>query len=358
MKKRNVRLLAVRFWAVVCLVCMLATCLMCFSACGKSGNTDIPDDKTEIPDDKTEITDDKTEITDDKIASCSHWFGVTTDYTIVDGNCHKRIVRCSLCEEILNRGDESHYYEGANSSCEYCGSTRGNTAEITYIDFVITADNRADIGFTGKEGETLAIPAVFQGADGALYKVVGIGDYVFEYCDGLSGVIIPDTVKYVGKGAFQFSDLMNVVIGDSVTSIGDGAFKYCAKLVSVIIPNSVTSIGDSAFQQCLWLESVTISDSVTEIGKYAFYQCYALKSVAIPEGVTSIGDYAFQKCSVLRSVTIPDSVTSIGNYAFDDCTKLANVYYTGTEEQWNAITVSEKNDALTGATIAYNYTGN
>ena len=71
--------------------------------------------------------------------------------------------------------------------------------------------------------------------------------------------------------------------------------------------------------------------------------------------VTSIGSYAFEGCTSLASVTIGDSVTTIGEYAFYECTGLTDVYYTGTEEQWNAISIGAVNTALTNATIHYNY---
>ncbi len=57
----------------------------------------------------------------------------------------------------------------------------------------------------------------------------------------------------------------------------------------------------------------------------------------IPSSVTEIGRYAFDDCSGLTSIEIPSSVTSIGNYAFRDCIGLKDVYYTGTQEQWDNI---------------------
>ena len=80
-----------------------------------------------------------------------------------------------------------------------------------------------------------------------------------------------------------------------------------------------------------------------------------VKSAVIAEGVTSIGWNAFDHCTSLTSVTIPDSVTRIGGYAFSGCESLTNVYFTGTEEAWNGITIDDGNDALKNANIHYNY---
>jgi hypothetical protein len=76
-------------------------------------------------------------------------------------------------------------------------------------------------------------------------------------------------------------------------------------------------------------------------------------SVTIGNSVTSIGQYAFAWCSSLTSVTIGDNVTSIGNYAFYNCSSLTSVYYTGTAEEWNAISIETNNTPLTSATLYY-----
>ena len=61
--------------------------------------------------------------------------------------------------------------------------------------------------------------------------------------------------------------------------------------------------------------------------------------------VTSIGNEVFFGCSELTSIEIPSSVTSIRNFAFWFCSGLKDVYYTGTQEQWNAISFGSGGDA-------------
>jgi hypothetical protein len=88
--------------------------------------------------------------------------------------------------------------------------------------------------------------------------------------------------------------------GYAVTRIGDGAFYASNGLTSVIIPDSVTSIGNRAFQNCTGLTSVSIGNGVTSIGVEAFRNCTEMTSVNIPDSVASIGNGAFQGCTGLR----------------------------------------------------------
>ena len=183
-------------------------------------------------------------------------------------------------------------------------------------------------------------------------SVTTIGSGAFRSCSGLTRATIPNSVTTIGSGAFRdCSGLTSVTIPDSVTSIVD-AFNGCSSLTSVTIPNSVTSIGYSAFSGCSSLTSVTIPGSVTIIGNSAF-GCSGLTSVTIPDSVTTIDDYAFSTCSGLTSVTIPNSVTSIGYGTFYNCNNLADVYYSGTETQWNAINLDTLNEPLLNARIHF-----
>ena len=71
-----------------------------------------------------------------------------------------------------------------------------------------------------------------------------------------------------------------------------------------------------------------------------------------------IGDNAFSHCKDLRSVTLPASLEKIGILAFSDCNGLADVYYAGTEEEWNDILkettgLAEENDGLANAVVHF-----
>ncbi len=86
-------------------------------------------------------------------------------------------------------------------------------------------------------------------------------------------------VYEIGESAFANSNVVSVVIPDSVTYMGHGAFSYCRNLVSVTIGSGTTGIGNVAFSSCTELTSITFPESVTSIGGVAFYRCIALTSV-------------------------------------------------------------------------------
>jgi hypothetical protein len=132
---------------------------------------------------------------------------------------------------------------------------------------------------------------------------------------------------------------------------------YRKSIKTIVIQNGVTNIGAWAFWGSQLLKNVTVSDSVTYIGDNAFNSSTLLEDIVLPNSITSIGEGAFYNCTSLKNVTIPDSVTSIGYGAFEGCSALTDVYFQGTEEEWNSIEIGDYNGCLTNATIHYNSTG-
>lgn len=229
------------------------------------------------------------------------------------------------------------------------------------------------------ENGHLEIPAEIDGK-----PVVKIGNCAFEECD-FSSVTIPNSVTYIGSGAFMYCrKLKSVSIPKEIVSIEPRTFQNCVSLTTVEIPDSVTSIGDYAFSSCWELENIEIPNGIAEISNSAFdgtksfnnydnanyvgnkenpylvlvkarnddikscvinentkficnnaFDFCDITSITIPNSVISIGEKAFYYCGELTSVKIGESVTEIGYGAFKDCWNLteleigSNVEYIG-----------------------------
>ena len=156
------------------------------------------------------------------------------------------------------------------------------------------------------------------------YTVVGIGDFAFQGCAGITSASLASTVQSIGSSAFdQCTALTSVNIPNGVKTISEYCFNKCESLKSIVLPNSVTKIDDMAFRWCEALENVTMSDNVTYLGMFAFGGCSSLKSIRIPAGVTSIGQDALS-CAALDTIfcEIQDpSQVEINSWAFASVNK-------------------------------------
>jgi hypothetical protein len=137
---------------------------------------------------------------------------------------------------------------------------------------------------------------------------------------GYSGddlLIIPEGTTKLNTAAYEYSSYKCVIVPDSVKSIGKQAFYCNTSLISIVIGSRVTSIGEEAFYNCKSLTSVVIGNSVESIGKQAFRNCDNLKSFVIPNSITSIGYQAFYECDSLTSLTfLGKTPPDLGDYCF------------------------------------------
>ena len=189
-------------------------------------------------------------------------------------------------------------------------------------------------------------------------SLTSIGYSAFDPCSGLTEITLPENLIYLGGYSLTSGNFSSISIPIGITSIEKYTFANCKKLKSVSLPDTLTSIGEGTFNQCTSLDSFNIPKNVVDIGRYAFWNCTSLKHIEIPSGIPQINEGTFDNCSSLKSISIPSSVVSIGKSAFYGCNSLEDVYFSGTQSQWENISVANyQNTALENATIHYQSTG-
>ena len=192
--------------------------------------------------------------------------------------------------------------------------------------------------------------------------VTDIGKCAFYGCDQLTSVQLPDTLRTIQSSAFSgCKRLPEIEFPAGLTDIIN-AFDGCTSLKEVEFPEGIKWIG--GFENCDSLVSVKIPDSVETLASYTFQGCDNLVTAEIGNGVDTLEGRVFAKCPKLRSVCLPDTIETIEAHAFSGCDDLEDVYYAGTEEQWNRVDITysirivsefgdECNDALRYARVHY-----
>lgn len=253
---------------------------------------------------------------------------------------------------------------------------QGDTVEPKYLDKGITAHDASGEPIVGtRESPLIASGSYGENITWELYNdgklvVNGNGDMVdftqsensnrewYQYRKNVTSVIIGEGITRIGSSAFfGFENLVCAHLPDGVISIGTIAFGICRKLVNINIPSSVNAFESGCFNGCNSLNNIKIPDGVTLLSASIFNNC-ALENVVIPDSVTRVAP-AFSRCSNLKSVVIGKNVTTIIAGAFLQCTSLDSVFYKGTKEEWEAITIdATKNEALLSATLYCEYDPN
>ncbi len=134
------------------------------------------------------------------------------------------------------------------------------------------------------------------------------------------------------------SEITRLVVGEGVTSIGSYAFAYCQNLSSVSLPSTLRSIGNDAFVECKSLPEITLPDGVTSIGVSAFQDCERLTAVHSLGSITALSASVFQNCDALATVHFPTELLRVDTTAFyRTATSAISIYYADSPASLSAV---------------------
>lgn len=151
-------------------------------------------------------------------------------------------------------------------------------------------------------------------------------------------------------------NLKEVHFGDNVMEISMSAFEYCTGLTEIVIPTNVKTIEAGAFSDCSNLKTLTIGGE-TEVSssfrdcpvetlivngqsirsRFGFVRSLDLSSpieLIISKDVMEIDERAFSRDENIESVTILSDDLKIGGNAFDGCKKLTSISFEGSSVEF------------------------
>lgn len=151
-----------------------------------------------------------------------------------------------------------------------------------------------------------------------------------------------------------FLDFRKVYFHDEDGTIEKKGKKY-SLIDRIIIPDGTTEIGNCLFSGQKAIKSIVFPNSVTKIGNGSFAMCdFSFTELDLPDNLISIGKFAFCQDTNIKTIRIPKSLEYIGSSAFRHC-NITTVYYEGSEEDWNKITIDENwNQSLLNADVIFN----
>lgn len=189
-----------------------------------------------------------------------------------------------------------------------------------------------------------------------------IGNSMFDYCENLKHLSLPDNIIEIGSGAFYHcSSLEGLILPETLTAIYSNAFFYAESIQSITIPKNVELIDEAVFCGCSSLESFSVDpennnfsavdgmlcnkegnvilafpsgrkgeysvpEGFIEIEPAAFNECL-ISSVTLPEGIVRIGDSAFSNSYSLESIWLPNTLKEIESNMFTWCDKLKEIHF-------------------------------
>lgn len=186
-------------------------------------------------------------------------------------------------------------------------------AAADYVDLQYKAAGKTGCTCTKclSDFEVIQVPDEIDGL-----KVTGIGDGCFEKLANVKKIILPCSVKSIGKGAFAgCKKLVAVVYADNPGSKDD--FKICekGKLValfttktSFVIPDDVSEIGKNAFSNCNKLKELVLRSGMKRLLNDSLAECKSLKTINLSGNLDEINVVAFEKGGI-KEVILPNGAS-------------------------------------------------
>jgi hypothetical protein len=177
-------------------------------------------------------------------------------------------------------------------------------------------------------------------------RIEYMGVRVFSRCEELTSVLFDECEFVTGIPDFCFSEcqsLSHVVLPESLKYIGSGAFRHCKRIEEMSLPKLEIGVLDDAFEGCIALRWIVVTEKSPKYCSISgvLYDKEHNRVVRCPEafpgsveleipaGVKEIGPGAFAGCRELKLITVPKSVARICKGAFSGCRADIEIFFDG-----------------------------
>lgn len=181
-----------------------------------------------------------------------------------------------------------------------------------------------------------------------------IRSYAFYNCKTLRKVELPESIETIGAYAFYgCSNLESFTFTQSLKRIGQNAFENCTSLNEIDLSN-IEYVGGFAFSS----SSVEIAHLPSTLSSWGgcVFQNSSIREIYVAEGVTKIPFGLLHGCGRIENVYLPSTLESIDTFGISNYSNNVNVFFAGTQEQFNKITyVASDNTSFANANVVCNY---
>lgn len=162
-------------------------------------------------------------------------------------------------------------------------------------------------------------------------------DQMLELFDA-TGLLQPGTYETGGVTPIAYSTTLIkegyvVITADGFAYGGDNTINITGDYV---MQDEIKEIATNTFANTK-LTLVRLGSGTTKVGISSFQNCTELKTFIACENLKTISASAFEGCSSLKLVYLNNGITEIGSKAFKNCNNLTMIKFTGTMDEWNAI---------------------
>ena len=212
------------------------------------------------------------------------------------------------------------------------------------LKYTILDDGSCEVGDESKEQGNGCIGScpeniVIQGSyDGN--EVTIIARNAFNRQTNIKSVSIPNSIKYIKAGAFDYTSLTQLTLPDSLEELGDYCFASNA-FETITIPQTVRIIGNCPFGNNVKLKSIIVVNknpyfctdimgSLMTKNQTIFIQALPnIISLSIPPTVHTILTKSIDQNSKFKSITIHGNIKKFAKESISNLPDLETIYYYG-----------------------------